>query len=81
MPEERTTLPIHVFGTSGQVCFEPCGMCYDLADGEKVTVSLDQAQLHGLEVTYWPGGVSVVVTGEFTVYDKNGAKLDELWGG
>ncbi|GAA5150855.1 MULTISPECIES: hypothetical protein [Amycolatopsis] len=65
----------------GQVCFEPTGMCYDLADGEHVSALLDEAQVRALEVTYWAGGISVWVRGNFTTFDQNGNELHQLWGG
>ncbi|GAA1032668.1 hypothetical protein GCM10009565_79020 [Amycolatopsis albidoflavus] len=63
------------------MCFEPTGMCYDLADGEHVSASLDEDQIRALEVIYWPGGVSVSVNGDFAVFDQQGNKLHDLWGG
>ncbi|MER6759281.1 MULTISPECIES: hypothetical protein [Amycolatopsis] len=56
-------------------------MCYDLADGEHVSASLDEDQIRALEVIYWPGGVSVSVNGDFAVFDQQGNKLHDLWGG
>jgi hypothetical protein len=65
----------------GQVCFEPTGMCYDLADGEYVSALLDETQVRALEVTYWAGGVSVWVRGNFTTFSHDENELHQLWGG
>ncbi|MCF6420839.1 MULTISPECIES: hypothetical protein [Amycolatopsis] len=77
-----STLRFRVAGEGGgQVCFEPAGMCYDLADGEHVCALLDETQIRALEVTYWPGGISVWVRGSFTTSDHQGNELHHLWGG
>ncbi len=56
-------------------------MFYELAYGECIYVHLNASQMEALEVTYWDGGISVWIQGEFVILDKAGKKLDDLWGG
>ncbi|WP_020669823.1 hypothetical protein [Amycolatopsis nigrescens] len=66
---------------AGAIGFEPAGMFYELAYGECIYVHLNASQMEALEVTYWDGGISVWIQGEFVILDKAGKKLDDLWGG
>jgi hypothetical protein len=82
VPGKEFRIRFRVDGTAGgQVCFEPAGMCYEPADGEHVSALLDETQVASLEVTYWQGGISVWIRGDFTTFDHHENELHRLWGG
>ncbi|ONI71349.1 hypothetical protein ALI144C_51940 [Actinosynnema sp. ALI-1.44] len=75
-------IEIRISGNSaGHVCFEPNGMAYLLEPGERMYVRADPVQLAALQIEYWEGGVNLWFSGSVTTFDKDGSRLDELWGG
>jgi hypothetical protein len=79
MPEGQ--LRIEVIADTGApfvVMFEPTGMTYELAGGERMFADVTEVIINRIEVANIAGGISITAPGPVTTRDSDGKELHRL---
>lgn len=60
------------------VMFEPTGMTYELAGGDRMYADVSKMIAHEIRIINWNGGVSIWAPGPVTTRDASGSELHQL---
>ena len=58
--------------------FEPTGMTYDLAGGERMFADVSQENARIIRIVNWSGGISIWAPGPVITRDSQGVELHRL---
>jgi hypothetical protein len=58
--------------------FEPSGMTYDLAGGERMTADVTHAAASEMQIVHWDGGISIWAPGPVVTRAADGSEIHHL---